>query len=72
MEDKKYFFCYSYKLKLFLKENGLRYEFVGNNPNNGKPYWVYLRNNDLTQFLIIWKEKNNYTGEGRFENYYKR
>jgi hypothetical protein len=37
--NEKYFFCYSYKLKLFLKEKGFLYEFAGNNPNTNKPYW---------------------------------
>jgi hypothetical protein len=72
VENKKYFFCYSYKLKLFLKEKGLRFEFAGNNPNNEKPYWGYLKTDKLNQGLKEWGEKNNYTGEGKFDNFYKR
>jgi hypothetical protein len=54
MNNKKYFFCYSYKLKLFLKSNGFLYEFAGNNPNNGKPYWGYFKTDSLNFFLSEW------------------
>ena len=50
----KYFFCYSYKLKLFLKEKGLKYEFSGNNPNTDKPYWGYLKTDSLKEYLTEW------------------
>jgi hypothetical protein len=67
VDDKKYFFCYSYKLKLFLKTKGFRYEFTGNNPNNGKPYWGYIKDDNFNNSLKEWGEINKYTGEGRFD-----
>jgi len=60
MEVRKFFFCYSYKLKLFFKSKGIRYEFSGNNPNNGKPYWGYLKDEVLDGCLKEWGEINCY------------
>lgn len=60
MEQKKYFFCYSYKLKKFLSELNIRYELSANNTKTNKPYWVYIRTNDLLNALTKWKELNNY------------
>ena len=54
MKNNKYFFCYSYKLKLFLKERGFRYEFTGNNTNTDKPYWGYLKTYYLGRALSDW------------------
>ena len=54
MKNEKYFFCYSYKLKLFLKSKEFRYEFAGNNPNTQKPYWGYLKTEDLNKVLTEW------------------
>lgn len=59
----KYFFCYSYKLKLFLKEKNIRYDFVGNNPNSNKPYWGYLKTEELGKCLKEWSEINSYTNK---------
>ena len=57
MKNKKYFFCYSYNLKKFISNNGVRYEFAGNNPNNGKPYWGYLKDEKLNSLLSKWNEQ---------------
>lgn len=57
--ENKYFFCYSYKLKLFLKSLNVRYELSGNNNNTDKPYWVYLRSDELLVGLDKWKIKKN-------------
>ncbi len=54
MKNKKYFFCYSYKLKMFLSENKILYEFAGNNPNNNKPYWGYFKDEKLLDALKKW------------------
>jgi hypothetical protein len=60
VENKKYFFCYSLKLKLFLKSLGFRYELSGNNSRTSKPYWVYIRTNELGLALDKWNTVNNY------------
>jgi hypothetical protein len=54
MKNEKYFFCYSYKLKTFLKSKGFLYDFTGNNPNNGKPYWGYLKTDEFCCLLEEW------------------
>jgi hypothetical protein len=60
MEEKKYFFCYSLRLKLFLKSIGFRYEIGGNNNKTDKPYWAYLRSEELSDALSKWRNINNY------------
>lgn len=60
MEEKKYFFCYSLRLKLFLKSLGFRYEIAGNNNKTDKPYWAYLRSEKLSDALGNWRNINNY------------
>lgn len=68
--ENNYFFCYSYKLKLFLKNRNIRYEFAGNNPNSGKPYWGYIKNDILGNCLKDWGKLNNYKNETGYNNYY--
>jgi len=55
---KKYFFCYSFRLKEFLTEKTIRFEFTGNNQTNNKPYWVYIRNDYLADALSEWSKLN--------------
>jgi hypothetical protein len=40
MEDKKYFYCYSYKLMKFLALLGERYEYAGKH-SNGNTFWAF-------------------------------
>jgi len=56
-ENKKYFFCYSVPLKHHLRDKGIRYEFVGANPNNGQPYWGYLRTEEVLSALTEWGKR---------------
>jgi hypothetical protein len=55
-QTSKIFFCYSLRLRNFLKEQGLRYEFSANNPNNDKPYWGYLKTDELSNALTKWSD----------------
>lgn len=43
MENNKYFYCYSAKLRRFLNENGIRWINKGINPKNECPFWVFVR-----------------------------
>jgi hypothetical protein len=61
MNNKKYYFCYSVKLKYFLKSLGFSYEISGNNNNTNKPFWAYLRDDKLSEALIEWGKLNNYS-----------
>lgn len=46
--------CYSLKVRDYLRENGLRYELVAENPNSHKIFWVYIRNEKLDRLLTKW------------------
>jgi hypothetical protein len=60
LEEKKYFFCYSLKLKNFLKSLGFSYELSANHKRTDKPYWVYLRSENFSKALEQWGSLNNY------------
>ena len=47
----KPFFCYSKKLKEELDVQGIRYSNIGTNKNSGRPYWLYLPSDELSQYL---------------------
>lgn len=53
----KYFYCYSYPLKEFLRSNGLESIVSGMHPNTSKKYWVFERDkeNKLDNLLNQWK-----------------
>ncbi len=49
--------CYSLKVREYLKENGVKYEIVAENPNSHNIFWVYIRNQKLDQLLKLWSAK---------------
>ena len=51
----RYFYCYSYPLKMFLIENGLRYITHSVNSNTQKKFWVFEGTEELNHLLDIWK-----------------
>ena len=51
------FFCYSKKLKEELATQGIRYSNIGTNKNSGRPYWLYLPSDELSQYLEQRREK---------------
>lgn len=55
----RYFYCYSYKLKCFLKSNGLRFISSGVNMNTYKKYWVFEGNDELNKLLDVWKTREH-------------
>lgn len=56
-----YFYCYSIKLKDFLKMNGLRYEVRRKHPN-GNYYWTFKKSKVLDDALAGWDEYKEYFG----------
>ena len=53
---KKYFYCYSWKLKEYLRNNGLESIVSGIHPNTNKKYWVFEKDNKkLDELLTKWK-----------------
>lgn len=55
----KYFYCYSYPLKEFLRKSGEESVVSGIHPKTNKKYWVFERNNsnNLDKLLDEWKLK---------------
>ena len=52
-----YFYCYSYPLKCFFMDNGLKYIASTVNNNTGKKYWVFESSDRITELLQIWRSK---------------
>lgn len=50
----KLYCCYSVLLRNFFKNNGVRYEVCGLNPNNNQMFWVYIRDEKLDMLLNKW------------------
>ena len=51
----RYFYCYSYPLKEFLIENGLRYITNSVNANTQKKFWVFEGTDELNSLLDVWR-----------------
>lgn len=51
----RYFYCYSYPLKTFLIENGLRYITHSVNQNTQKKFWVFEGTDELNHLLDLWR-----------------
>lgn len=54
-DDVSFFYCYSYKLMLFLKLNDVNY-CRRYNHRSGKLCWVYHHNPQLTTALDSWNQ----------------
>lgn len=50
------FFCYSYRLQMFLSIFNIHYINDGTNSKNGKKYFVYKKSNELKYMLDIWND----------------
>lgn len=55
----RYFYCYSYPLKEFLKENGERYITSSTNPKTMKKFWVFEGSVKVNQLLEQWKTRTH-------------
>lgn len=51
----RYFYCYSYPLKTFLAESGLRYITHSVNQNTQKKFWVFEGTDELNRLLDVWR-----------------
>lgn len=54
--ENKYFYCYSIRLKDFLKSQGLTYITKGINTNSGKPYFMFEKSDFLDVIIRKWNE----------------
>jgi hypothetical protein len=52
--DNKYFYCYSIKLKDFLKSRGFNYINKALNPNSKRPYFLFEKSKELDKAIELW------------------
>ena len=50
-----YFYCYSLKLKNFLKLQGINYYYVARH-RNGNRYWTFIPSKELNNALSDWNK----------------
>lgn len=50
----KFFYCYSKQLCLFLKLQDIDYILKGINPNGNRPYYKFVRTDELNNALSNW------------------
>lgn len=60
----KYFYCYSVRLKSFLKAFGVEYITKGINPHTNTMYFMFERSDKLNAILSFWG-----TCKTNFDNY---
>ena len=51
----KYYYCYSYPQKEFLKNSGLKYINTSINQSTGKRYWLFEGTEKLNKLLQEWR-----------------
>lgn len=64
----KYFYCYSKHLCLFLKLQDIDYIAKEINPNGQKPYYKFIRNDELNNALTDWNKYKQIFGEEESRN----
>jgi hypothetical protein len=52
-----FYFCYSRPLKEFLLGKGLRFIVTANNNSTGKQFWMFQKDNELSQYLTEWSSR---------------
>ena len=62
MEEKKYFYCYSYKLMKFLHLLNERYEYAGKH-SNGNTFWAFPLTESVSKKLDLWDAFKNITAD---------
>lgn len=60
----RFFYCYSSKLRSFIKSFGIDYETKGENPNTKTTYYMFEKSEKLNAILEFWKECR-----GKFDDY---
>jgi len=52
--DNKFFYCYSVKMKDFLKSQGFNYITKALNPNSKRPYFMFNKSQELDSSIQKW------------------
>lgn len=49
--ETEYFYCYSFQLKRFIRDSGIKWIERGTNNSNGRPYWTFKRSTALNRVI---------------------
>ena len=52
----RFYYCYSYRLKKYLRDNNEYVVIKGIHPETLKRYWVFERNEHLDELLTKWND----------------
>ena len=55
--DVELYCCYSFPLRNYLRNNGVKYKLAALNPNSKKLFWVYVKDEKLDNLLNEWSAK---------------
>ena len=55
----KYFYCYSYNLKEFIVENGIKPIMSSVHDKTKKKFWVFENSKYITECLDLWRLRKN-------------
>jgi len=54
--ERKYFYCYSCKMKDFIKSQGFQYITKGLHPKSGSPFFMFEKSVELDKAIVLWNE----------------
>jgi hypothetical protein len=54
-DEARYFYCYSAKLRRFIRENGIRWIETNINENTDRPYWKFEQTNARGRIIEEYK-----------------
>lgn len=54
--ENNFFYCYSLKLKDFLKSQGFRFITKGLHPKSGRPFFMFEKSEMLDKAIVKWNE----------------
>lgn len=59
MRNERYYYCYSYPLKAFIMDHGIRYVLKATHNESQKRYWVFERTKNLDELLTEWQSRKH-------------
>ena len=57
MREYGFYKCYSWRLKNWLKANGVSFINKGFNEDTQSPFWIFEITDELSELLKIWSEQ---------------
>lgn len=57
MQSSKLFPCYSIPMRDYFTSKGIKYELVGLHPKTKQMFWIYIKDNKLSNAMKEWSKK---------------